>query len=176
MLKTSQDIKHGLLWCAAEDNFPELVQQHMSSIKSFSATRVKDTSKLTLKEPTKFYVNGFTEVFQTLINMYGIPMYKTANPMPTTAIMFPFLFGVMFGDIFHGILLFLFGIYVAVAMDIGKPYRGAGWLLTLCGFFSTFCGLIYNDFNALSTQIFGKTCWGDANGYVDVSKMANVSY
>lgn len=96
--------------------------------------------------------------------------------MPTTVVMFPFLFGVMFGDIFHGVLLLFFGIYLALAVEFPKPYTGFGWLITLCGFFSTFCGLIYNDFNALTTQIAGKTCWGDANGYVDPSKMETVNF
>lgn len=164
------------MWCPTEDDFAAKVNEYLGSIKSFSFHKVHDTSKLTLKEPTKFYTNGFVDVFQHLINMYGIPAYKTANPMVTTVIMFPFLFGVMFGDIFHGVLLLFFGIYVALALEIPKPYSGFGWLLLLCGFFSTFCGLIYNDFNALTTQIFGKTCWGDANGYVDPKLMATVKY
>ena len=63
MLKTSQLIKHGLLWCPTEDNFALKCNEYMGSIKSFSFNKVNDTSKLTLKEPTKFYVNGFTDVF-----------------------------------------------------------------------------------------------------------------
>ena len=32
---------------------------------------------------------------------YGVPRYKEANPMIFTIVTFPFLFGVMFGDVGH---------------------------------------------------------------------------
>jgi V-type H+-transporting ATPase subunit a len=87
--------------------------------------------------------------------MYGSPAHKEANPMVTTSIMFPFLFGVMFGDIFHGTLLFFAGLFLVFAGLPGK------WTVLLYGFFSFYCGLIYNDFNALPTYMFngGKSCW-----------------
>jgi len=48
------------------------------------------------------------------VNTYGIPRYKEFNPAVFTTITFPFLFGVMFGDIAHGFLLFLCGILLIV--------------------------------------------------------------
>ena len=46
------------------------------------------------------------------MNTYGIPRYQEINPGLFTIIMFPFLFGVMFGDIMHGGVLFIFGLYL----------------------------------------------------------------
>jgi V-type H+-transporting ATPase subunit a len=91
--------------------------------------------------------------------------------MVTTIVMFPFLFGVMFGDIFHGLLLLLLGIFLVFAKFYGA------WLFLISGFFSLYCGLIYNDFNALPVSWFGKSCWAtDANGYLDVEKLPKVNY
>merc|ERR1712070_747716 len=92
--------------------------------------------------------------------------------MVTTSVMFPFLFGVMFGDIFHGILLFLFGLFLVFANLPGK------WLILFAGFFSAYCGLIYNDFNAIPTQLFGKTCWATdkTTGYLDANALPPVEY
>ncbi len=49
--------------------------------------------------PTFFRVNKFTDPFQSIVNTYGWPRYKEANPGLFTIFTFPFLFGVMYGDI-----------------------------------------------------------------------------
>ena len=48
--------------------------------------------------PTHFHTNKFTEVFQGVVNTYGVPRYGEANPALFTVVTFPFLFGVMYGD------------------------------------------------------------------------------
>ncbi len=45
------------------------------------------------------------------MNTYGIPRYKEINPGIFTIVTFPFLFGVMFGDFAHGLVVFIFGSY-----------------------------------------------------------------
>ena len=44
--------------------------------------------------------------FQELINAYGVASYREINPTVFTLITFPFLFGVMFGDAGHGVIMF----------------------------------------------------------------------
>ena len=46
------------------------------------------------------------------MDTYGVPRYGEINPGLFTITTFPFLFGVMFGDILHGTLLFLFGNFI----------------------------------------------------------------
>jgi len=78
--------------------------------------------------------------------------------------MFPFEFGVMFGDIGHGGILFAFGAYLTYYADTLKntalskilSYR---YLLLLMGFFAFYSGLIYNDFFSIPWSIFGNSCW-----------------
>lgn len=87
---------------------------------------------------------------------------------------FPFLFGVMFGDIGHGSLLFLVGILLCVFNDTLKKTPIRDFLFTryfvlFMGFFALYCGLLYNDFLSLSLNLFGscydgeltEPCWGD---------------
>jgi V-type H+-transporting ATPase subunit a len=57
--------------------------------------------------PTHFKTNRITGVFQGIINTYGMPRYREANPALWTLATFPFLFGVMYGDIGHGTMLLL---------------------------------------------------------------------
>lgn len=76
-------------------------------------------------------------------------------------ITFPFLFGVMFGDMAHGSLLLAFGLLLIFrpmkhpVTDLLLPHRHT---IALMGFFSFYCGLIYNEFLSLSLNIFG-TCY-----------------
>ena len=117
-----------------------------------------------MTKPTMFRVNEFFYPSSEIVNTYGIPTYKEANPALFTTISFPFLFGVMFGDIMHGAILFFWGVYLcfgnrknpnSITGALG-PYR---YLFVLMGLFSFFCGLVYNDFSSLGTQTFGKTCF-----------------
>jgi len=78
-----------------------------------------------------------------------VPAYKEINPAIFTAVSFPFLFGVMFGDVGHGIILFALGLLLFVKHPAIKPLFKLRYLILLMGFFATYNGLIYNDFMSL---------------------------
>ena len=46
------------------------------------------------------------------MNTYSVPKYGEVNPAVFTAVTFPFLFGVMFGDVMHGTMLIAFSIAI----------------------------------------------------------------
>ena len=69
----------------------------------------------------------------------------------------------MFGDIFHGFFFLLAGTVLILINERYKflknspihlflPYR---YLIFLLGFFSFYCGFIYNDFGAITLDLFG---------------------
>jgi V-type H+-transporting ATPase subunit a len=57
--------------------------------------------------PTFFKTNKLTVVFQGIVDTYGAPRYGEANPALFSIMTFPFLFGVMYGDVGHAVLLTL---------------------------------------------------------------------
>lgn len=97
------------------------------------------------------------------MNTYGIPNYREVNPAVFTAVSFPFLFGVMFGDIMHGAWLTIFAIYLIFASkekgSLAESLAPARYFLLLMGIFAFFCGVIYNDFTSMATQLFGPGCY-----------------
>ena len=74
-----------------------------ASARMESIVNVIDARKET--PPTYFRTNKFTAGFQGIVDGYGIPRYGEINPATFTIITYPFLFGVMFGDVGHGIRL-----------------------------------------------------------------------
>jgi len=101
-------------------------------------------------------------VFQLIVDTYGTPNYKEFNPAVPAIVSFPFLFGVMFGDIMHGALLAIFGLYLIMAKaekgSLAHKLAPVKYLFFMMGLFSFYCGLIYNDFSSLPIMITD-TCW-----------------
>ena len=98
-----------------------------------------------------------------IIDQYEVPGYKETNPALFTVISFPFLFGVMFGDLFAGSILLSFGLYLCLCnFDPSHPMAGAQpfrHFILLMGFFAVFCGVIYNDFTSVGMYLFGSSCY-----------------
>lgn len=113
--------------------------------------------------PTHFEVNKYTEAFQEFVNTYGVPRYKEINPALFTAATFPFLFGVMYGDIGHGSCLALGGLYLilterkAELRTTGEQLKGlylARYMLFGMGLMAIYAGLIYNDYFSIGLNLF----------------------
>ncbi|CAD8156140.1 unnamed protein product [Paramecium pentaurelia] len=111
--------------------------------------------------PTYFKINEFNYVFQEIVNTYGIPRYKEINPGMFAVMFFPFMFGIMFGDIGHGGVLFILAFLLVKNSDtLRKLPDFAGliqvrYLFLLMGICALYCGIIYNDFMSLTWNIFG---------------------
>ena len=108
--------------------------------------------------PTLILTNEFTDAFQQVVNTYGIPRYREINPGYFTIITFPFLFGIMYGDIGHGLILLLFAMYLCIfnkSLSKGslKSFLFARYFLLLMGIFATYCGLLYNDFLSVPVDV-----------------------
>ena len=130
-------------------------------LPSFVSLREAET---TLKPPTHFEMNEFTTYFQEIVNTYGVPRYQEVNPALYAIAIFPFLFGVMFGDIGHGGVLLGFAIWLtnsAKAKKIVPEVYPLRYLFLLMGIFSFYSGWIYNEFFSIPLNVFG-TCYGHA--------------
>jgi len=167
-LKAGAKLFIGFCWCPSADK----------NKLFFQLTNLKDQSRIeipamvlihehSMQPPTYFKTNEFTWAFQEIVNTYGMPTYKEVNPGVFTCVTFPFLFGVMFGDVGHGAVMCLIGMLLCLFNSKIKE-KAAGmeailqarYMVLLMGFFATFCGLIYNDLMALPIFArWGPTCY-----------------
>jgi V-type H+-transporting ATPase subunit a len=113
---TGMDFLQLEAWCPTED--VERVNQSFTDL--MVRTGLKGACELVEFDsnvkmpPTHFKVNKLTATFQGMIDTYGVPRYREANPALFTIITFPFLFGVMYGDIGHSTALIAFASYLVI--------------------------------------------------------------
>jgi len=157
-------------WCPTQ--YIELVEEAMEVANSGKGGAQGIVNRVvppkTEDPPTYFKVNKFTSAFQTIVATYGVPRYREYNPTVPTIITLPFLFAMMFGDMFHGSCVFLFALYLVLNEKKyeGKKLNellvwlyGGRYLLLIMGFFSMYNGCIYNDCLSLSISVFGQSSW-----------------
>ncbi len=85
-----------------------------------------------------------TRAFQPLVETYGAARYADVDPTPFAALSFVLMFGMMFGDVGHGLALAALGLALRRAR---RPagYRAAWPLLAACGLSGALFGLLYGE-------------------------------
>ena len=99
--------------------------------------------------PTILKNSWFTRPFGMLVEMYGLPNYGGFNPTTFVAITYALLFGIMFGDLGQGFVVFLAGFFISK-----KISKQAGGIFTRVGISSMIFGTLYGS-------VFGFEEWLD---------------
>ncbi len=89
--------------------------------------------------------------FQLLVNLRGSPNYYELNPTPLVTVLYPIMFGMMFGDLGQGLVFLLIGILLKLShasiFGLSKhSINRLGGVLAMCGASSMFFGLLYGEF------------------------------
>jgi V-type H+-transporting ATPase subunit a len=150
----------GVAWCVAVD-----VPRVHATLRA-AAERVGSATMPVLKvlplagaaePPTHFRTGAFTGAVQALVDAYGVPSYLEINPAVLACVTFPFLFGVMFGDVGHGSMLLVVALvligaerrYGAAALaatdEITSMLVSARYLILAMSLWSIYAGLLYSD-------------------------------
>lgn len=90
--------------------------------------------------PTVLKNTPLTRPYAMLVEMYGLPDYTGYNPTAFVAITYTLLFGIMFGDLGQGFLIFLLGLIVGK-----KLHKQLGGMMTRCGISSMIFGTLYGS-------------------------------
>ena len=83
--------------------------------------------------------------FEMLVSTYGLPSYRELEPTLFVALSYVLMFGMMFGDAGHGIVLALCGLFALVS-GRSEKVRDFGLLLFFGGSSSIIFGVVYGSY------------------------------
>jgi len=100
-------------WVPRRDfkNLEKIVQEEPNWVlRSEELPYQKPQDEYGLQVPSKLRNPPFFRAFEGLINVYGTPRYGGFDPTIIFAFLFILIFGMMFGDLGHGLVLLLLGL------------------------------------------------------------------
>jgi len=110
------------------------------------AQRTSDASNV----PVALHDSGPLGTFKPLVTTYAQPRYMEIDPTAFIALTFPLLYGAMFGDVGHGLMLALLGWLVSSRrIQALRSMASMGTIVTICGLAATAFGFLYGS-------VFGK--------------------
>lgn len=121
-----------------------------------STIEVKDPSEVPdLECPTLLKNNWFAKPFEMFLGMYGVPKYTDFDPTGFMAFTYCLLFGIMFGDLGQGLVLFILGL---VFEKKGQIFG----IINRCGITSMIFGFLFGSIfgyeellNPIHQSLFG---------------------
>mgnify|MGYP000002774361 CR=1 FL=1 len=142
------------------DELRETVEESSGGLGFVETVENSGRSEKEDKPPTLLSNPGFMKAFEKLTLAFGVPDYHEIDPTPIMAFSFPIIFGLMFGDLGHGVLLVVFGLLFKLLKRRVKTAEGgmvnmfleASTLMILCGISATFFGYLYGE-------LFGSEEW-----------------
>jgi V/A-type H+-transporting ATPase subunit I len=104
--------------------------------------KIRRKSEEAVKTPTKLNNPFIFRPFESIVNSYGIPSYKGIDPTIFTSLSFLLFFGIMFGDLGHGLILIAAG----VALYSIRLLRRFAIFPVILGVSSAIFGTIFGEF------------------------------
>jgi V/A-type H+-transporting ATPase subunit I len=108
-------------------------------IQNMDTETDKDNSKERNPVPTLLSNNRYIKTFEVITQSQGTPGYGETDPTPIIAFVWPLFYGIMFGDLGHGLLLF--GLGMLLRQRGNGSIRTWGTLLATSGAAAALAGL-----------------------------------
>ncbi len=136
MVSQSQFYLEGFVPLTQSDNFTENVEKISGVICEKQPADIN--SRLT--PPSKLKTNAFFKPFEMFVSMYGVPKYNELNPTTFIGLIYILLFGIMFGDLGQGFVLFLGGLLLYKLKGVKLAA-----VISRCGISSMIFGIAYGS-------------------------------
>ncbi|MBQ9679360.1 MAG: ATPase [Ruminococcus sp.] len=150
-------------WIPAE--YEGQIKQLLTPITSVEVTFTKAEDEMKHSPPVKLKNRFFFKPFEYYTEMYGLPNAREIDPSWFIALTYTVLFGIMFADVGHGLMLLIAAIYMYKKMKMPL-----GALLIPCSISSMVFGAVFGSvfgFEELLNPVY-KALFGLDNKPVEV--------
>ncbi len=127
---------------------------------------IKKEKKKNPDVPVEMRNPKFLSPFEMLVKNYAIPEYGTVDPTPIVAVAYLIMFGLMFGDVGHGFVVFLIGILGTIITAKNQTKSGINKLCQLmiwCGCSAMLAGVLFGSYFGYG---WFKPLWFDYHGII----------
>lgn len=139
--KGNKGAKNSFIICGwLPNNVVGDIEKQLDKLKSVEYQTDDAIHQLKKSPPVKLKNSWFAKPYNFYVEMYGVPKYNEMDPTFFVALTYTILFGAMFGDFGHGIVLAIVGIvmYKWKNMKVGK-------ILVPCGICSSLFGILFGS-------------------------------
>ncbi len=106
--------------------------------------------------------NPLTRSYQNIVALYGLPSAKEVDPTIFLIFTFSIFFGVMFGDVGHGLIFLVIGLTGVLARGLKRSVRLMFLLVLMMGITSSIMGFIFGEaFGVHLVELLGIREHGD---------------
>jgi V/A-type H+-transporting ATPase subunit I len=122
------------------------ITEQRIAIRTFSPEEMPEVAEGREKVPVSLKHGAYVKGFEGVVFSYGAPLYGTIDPTPFVAVFFTILFGIMFGDLGQGFVLFLLGLLTRTRGPRSfKNFRSYSTPLIAVGIASMVMGLLTGE-------------------------------
>ncbi|MCP4761683.1 MAG: hypothetical protein GY870_07865 [archaeon] len=132
-----------------QKQFHENIQidiKHFEQTDPYEQLKLEEKGINEEKSPSFIKNSSFGKPFSALIDMHGTPNYSEIDPSFFIALTFPIIFGLMFGDVGHGLVLILAGLITFFKYKKKGKNTRLPLVIAYCGVGAIIGGFVYGEF------------------------------
>ncbi len=140
MIYEGEEVAIATGWVPARktDEFEKALKDKLGNYLAVEYEEPKEESKA----PSKIKIPNILKPVSLLVHdLYGLPSIFEIDPTVITSILFPLMFGMMYGDIGHGLTMALFGLFLYIKFS--GSIKKLGGLMVYMGVAAAFFGYLY---------------------------------
>lgn len=152
--------EHYIIWAWLPTKQKKRFLKKIQNINPSITAEILEPKLESSEFPTKVRNNIYSRSFEGLVYGFGVPGYKEWDPTKFLSLLIPIFFGIMFGDVIDGLVVFLLGLYGlslnpkkysqnSMLAELQSYFDKGGPILVTIGFTAMIFGFLFGSYRGL---------------------------